>query len=264
MTFMVNPFVLFGQQVFSPADLFALGEDGGWYDPSDLSTLWQDTAATTPVTTSGQSVARIDDKSGNGHHLIQSVSGDRPLYQESGGLRWLDFDGVSDYIEESSFTSSISDSGGALAASCSSDDAEKIGGVLQELVQGSGGDTGRVVIYFDTRSTPRRHSNYAPDSDSGSVDRTIDLDSEIDVSAKVFIFSSDGFTGEGYVDNVQQGASVSTTAVFPSTTKISIGRQTAGPAYHNGKVYGAIILSRGLTSTERLNLNNWLADKAGI
>lgn len=54
---------------FSPAELFSSGQVGGWYDPSDLSTLFQDTAGTVPVTASGQSVGLIRDKSGNGLHL---------------------------------------------------------------------------------------------------------------------------------------------------------------------------------------------------
>ncbi len=55
----------FGERrtAFSPAALFALAEPGVWNDPSDLTTLFQDTAGTTPVTTPGQSVALALDKS---------------------------------------------------------------------------------------------------------------------------------------------------------------------------------------------------------
>ena len=52
-----------GAVAFSPTALFALAEPGVWYDPSDLTTLFQDTAGTTPVTTPGQSVALALDKS---------------------------------------------------------------------------------------------------------------------------------------------------------------------------------------------------------
>ena len=43
--------------------LFANGEQGVWYDPSDLSTLFQDSAGTTPVTAVGQPVGLMLDKS---------------------------------------------------------------------------------------------------------------------------------------------------------------------------------------------------------
>lgn len=45
------------------AGLFASGEQGAWYDPSDLSTLYQDAAGTTPVTAVEQPVGLILDKS---------------------------------------------------------------------------------------------------------------------------------------------------------------------------------------------------------
>jgi len=66
---------------FSPLSLFAASEPGFWYDPSDLSTLFQDTAGTTPVTAAGQSVARINDKSGRGNHATQATAAQRPQYQ---------------------------------------------------------------------------------------------------------------------------------------------------------------------------------------
>jgi hypothetical protein len=65
---------------FSPASLFAAGEVGAWYDPSDLTTLFQDDAGTTPVTEAGQRVGRMLDKSGRGNHATQSVLAQRPTY----------------------------------------------------------------------------------------------------------------------------------------------------------------------------------------
>lgn len=48
---------------FSPAQLFANGEIGAWYDPSDFSTMFTDSTGTTPVTAVGQAVGLILDKS---------------------------------------------------------------------------------------------------------------------------------------------------------------------------------------------------------
>jgi hypothetical protein len=47
---------------FLPSALFSSGEEGAWYDPSDLSTLFQDSAGTTPVTTAGDPVGLMLDK----------------------------------------------------------------------------------------------------------------------------------------------------------------------------------------------------------
>lgn len=46
----------------NPRSLFAAGEQGFWYDPSDFSTMFQDAAGTTPVTALGQSVGLMLDK----------------------------------------------------------------------------------------------------------------------------------------------------------------------------------------------------------
>lgn len=73
--------VLAGEFGFNPLQLFSQGEQGVWYDPSDLSTLFQDAAGTTPVTTDGDPVGRMEDKSGNGNHATQSVAASRPVYQ---------------------------------------------------------------------------------------------------------------------------------------------------------------------------------------
>lgn len=58
--------------------LFSAGEPGVWYDPSDLSTMYQDAAGTIPVTAVGQPVGLILDKSGRGNHANQSTTASRP------------------------------------------------------------------------------------------------------------------------------------------------------------------------------------------
>ena len=61
------------------AELFANGTQGVWYDPSDFSTLFQDSAGTTPVTAVEQPVGLILDKSGRGNHASQPTATSRPV-----------------------------------------------------------------------------------------------------------------------------------------------------------------------------------------
>jgi len=70
------------QGVLTPMNtlLFGSGEQGALYDPSDLSTLFQDSAGTTPVTAVEQFVALMLDKSGRGNHASQATSAKRPKY----------------------------------------------------------------------------------------------------------------------------------------------------------------------------------------
>ena len=93
---------------FTPAVLFASSEPGVWYDPSDLTTLFQDTAGTTPVTTPGQTVALMLDKSGNGLNATQPTTSRRPTYQvDAGGRGYLSFDGVDDWMVTPTITPGI-------------------------------------------------------------------------------------------------------------------------------------------------------------
>ena len=84
---------------FSPADLFLNGEQGAWYDPSDLTTMFQDRAGTTPVTADGQTVGLILDKSGRGNHATAHSDAARPLYRTDGTYHWIQFDGVDDNFD---------------------------------------------------------------------------------------------------------------------------------------------------------------------
>ena len=53
-------------------------DNGAWFDPSDMSTMYQDAAGTIPVTAVEQPVGKILDKSGNGNHATQSITASRP------------------------------------------------------------------------------------------------------------------------------------------------------------------------------------------
>lgn len=83
---------------FSPASLTPTA----YYDPNDLATVWQDSARTTPGAVNSP-VGALDDKSGNGNHLLQATAGKRPILRLSGGFYHLEYDGVDDYLD-STFT----------------------------------------------------------------------------------------------------------------------------------------------------------------
>jgi hypothetical protein len=106
---MSAPFEWPGMTLFQRIKLmFSAGEQGVWYDPSDFSTLFQDSAGTTPVTAVEQPVGKILDKSGRGNHATQATSASRPvLKQDTNGKYYLFFDGVDDSLSTGSidFTS---------------------------------------------------------------------------------------------------------------------------------------------------------------
>ena len=83
------------------AKLFANNEQGFFYDPNDLSTMWQDQAKLLPVTGEGQPVWHILDKSGNNNHAFATSSASRPILQRNAttGAYYLAFDGADDFLQ---------------------------------------------------------------------------------------------------------------------------------------------------------------------
>jgi hypothetical protein len=166
-----SPF--FGRRAFSPAALFAAGEQGVWYDPSDFSTLFQDDAGTTPVTAVGQAVGRILDKSGRGNHATQSTPGARPLLQqEAGGQYYLAFDGTDDQMSTASINPGSIDKMqlffGALTASTANQGVMQFGSFagsmnallltgasppIRSSVEGNSGNVSQMRISGPTTST---------------------------------------------------------------------------------------------------------------
>ena len=76
--------------------LFSNNEQGFFYDPNDLSTMFQDAAGTIPVTAVGQPVGLIRDKSGRNNHAYQTASAARPILRDA--PRRIDFDVIYDKL----------------------------------------------------------------------------------------------------------------------------------------------------------------------
>lgn len=71
-----------------------------WLDANDISTLWQDSSFTVPVTANNDPVGGWQDKSGNAKHATQSTATRFPLYQTNriGGKATVKGDGSNDYM----------------------------------------------------------------------------------------------------------------------------------------------------------------------
>lgn len=91
------PFELRKAAVFTPTSIAGLQL---WLDGSDITTLFTDSAKTTPVTSDGDVVGAWADKSGNGNDVLQTTTANKPLYKVNikNNKSALLFDGISDYL----------------------------------------------------------------------------------------------------------------------------------------------------------------------
>ena len=237
---------------WNPIKLFKNGEQGAWYDPSDLSTLFQDAAGTTPVTADGDPVGLMLDKSGNVSHAIQSVAASRPVYRTDGTLHWLQFDGVDDHLNvpdnpslrqtQMSFVFSYLSTAQHLQIILSNGDGRAFN-TNNWLV---GVDSSLVVL-------PRTPTVLwvAP----SSINKT-----------HVGSVVADGVTINGRLDG---GGETSLTGTFgtDNTTGFTLGAQASIPheLFLSGNMFGAVIVAgRSISSAERNNTERYLAEKSGV
>lgn len=84
----------YGPPPFSPLEVFAASAPGLWWDFGDMSKLYRFADKLTPVTTAGDTVGVVEDKSGRGNDSLGGGSTLRPIYQ-TGPSRAV-FDGTDD------------------------------------------------------------------------------------------------------------------------------------------------------------------------
>lgn len=230
---------------WTPAKLFAASEAGAWYDPSDLSTLWQDTAGTTPVTADGQSVARIDDKSGNGNHLTQATASKRPVYRTAGGLHWLLFDGVDDFLRTSAFAAALAQPN-------------------HICLSGRHG-LGPQVYLYDGIATSNRHAILESTATTGTAFQmfagTISADIPADAADHVYSALFNGAASNLRTDGV---ASAAVDAGTQSLTGLTLGARFTDVDPMAGRIYEFVLHDNELTGDDLSNLEAYLAGKAGV
>ena len=241
--------------LFSPLNLFSNSEQGAWYDPSDFSTMFQDSAGTIPVTAVEQPVGLIRDKSGRGNHASQSTAAARPmLRQEAGGQYYLDFDGTDDTLVGPAIGNVISASAyetcvGARFNAVTTNNASSW--LNQSLVTDSAGYVGIGMA----RSTGVVGAfNYDATQDEITVAMT----------PPATIVLQQRHSGGSLAVSTNGGAEVSTasgnTAALTGALQLL---KAFGAVYTNGRLYAVVIRNSVFTSAERASLLAWVNGKTG-
>lgn len=247
---------------WSPLDLGAKVK--AWWDHADISTLWQDTAATTPVSADTDPVARVDDKSGNGKHKVQATSGNRPAYRTNTGKARLVYDGTNDtmVVTTPGFALPTLEYFAIISAVTSSDAADR--GIATWMTGGNDYDSAGSIILALRGSVPHIF-NYA---NNGQINLTVGIDSGqlahvhrielINATTTATIRSTGGASGD-----------VSgTDSSFTALSSTHSGNFYEGARYNSGAAQAPlgfsmheVIVAADLTSDERTSLRAYLDAK---
>jgi len=228
-----------------PSVLFAQGAGGAWYDPSDLTTLFQDSSGTIPVTADGDPVGKVLDKSGNENHLTQSTDLQRPTYKTAGGLHWFAFDGSADRLLGSAITGSVISAGAAAHSSGVSGTPVLMSNIISA--------SDRTVMSLDTTEAIFGYYNgtaYSRVSGAASAVPNV-LTGELNKGTSVGL----------RLNGVAQAGTTSPSS--SSTAGLSVGATTTGADLFTGKLFSLVVLASAFSGSGRSDLERYLARISG-
>jgi hypothetical protein len=243
-----------GRVFFSPANLAGLT---GWWDASDPSTLFDATSGGSLVASDG-TVARLQDKSGQGRHFTQSTSGNRPARKTSqqNGRDVLRFDGLDDRMTAVTFGTLFTSTAStcfivakASAASSNSTDAFENDAVFSE----GGGSHG----FFAVRQNSTVYSfglssSYAIASLSYSVGNWACLTT-----------THNGSTLTAVLNKLNSSSQSLSSRAFLGSATI-LGANYSVSRKFNGDVGEIIAYNVALSTADREKVEDYLMDKWGI
>lgn len=243
-----------------PNSLFAQAEPGAWYDPSNLTTLFQDSAGTTPVTSAGQTVGLMLDKSGRGNHATQATLAQRPTYQiDSTGRPYLSFDGVDDGMVTGTITpgtNKVQVFSGVRKLS------DALRGVVAEMSATIAGNAGVFTLITSSSSGP----NYTFSS-KGTV-QTDNIGSTYAAPITNVVSALGDISGPSSLVRVN-GSQVGSVLTTQGTGNylaypLYIGRRGGSSLPFNGRIYSLIVrFGAPLTIGQITSTENYVNSKTG-
>ena len=242
--------------------LFANGEQGFFYDPNDLSTMWQDQAKLLPVTGEGQPVWHILDKSGNNNHAFATSSATRPILRQNAttGAYYLAFDGVDDFLVTNNINFTATDKVSLFAGVRKLSDATL--GVLVELSTNVTGVSGAFTLF-----TPRNSSTGSSSFTSKGTNLSEVVSSALLAPANL-VFSAKSSISTDI--NILRLNAVQTSSGTDQGTgnygnyPLYIGRRGGTALPFNGHIYGLIGVGKLVSDDETAAIEKELAKLTGV
>ena len=235
-------------------------DNGAWFDPEDMSTMFQDAAGTIPVTAVGQPVGKILDISGNGNHATQPITAARPTLVQINGLYALSFDGIDDYLNlpymglyaggACSIVAAIDSQSQTTNAALISE--RNLTVATQQYIPSRrvANDGIDALVINDAATTVKDTIGTTSGLRSKTVRSIIDNGQNINIYKEGVLSGYDNYTRSGSLtlNNTTLGASISTT----------------NSMFMKMNLFGLIVVKSALNDTQRLQCEKYLGRKVNV
>jgi hypothetical protein len=217
-----------------------------WFDASDASTLFQDSAGTTPATANNDVVGRWADKSGNARHATQGTTANKPTLKTNiqNGLPGLYFDGGDRLLLAAALDLAVP----SIFMVCSLDTGAAGSHALFEFKQGT------LFARLSSNANFGFFDAAAYRSSSFALNNTATIATLIAAAANDLDFYKNG----GAAVNVATGSA------FGARTASQIGANAGAASFHLGHIYEMIMLSVEPSAGLRTAIRDYLNAKWSI
>lgn len=231
-----------------------------WFDMSDLSTMFQDAAASTPVTTNADPVRRINNKGSHSFNMQSASDSTRVAYGTGSGLHWVVGDAVDDKLLGTVDIPSMDDCEviAAMRPAALTQTARAVtwqngsGGYFGLYYRGDGVGNYRMMSSVDSFTTN------GPDHAGITVDTVVVLGATRDRNLST--------TGARVWTNGAASGGQATTAdaALPSGSFCLNAHPQSAAQFSSARFYQVLIFNRLLTTQERADLTTWMGAKVGL
>lgn len=214
-----------------------------WLDAADLTTMFQNTAGTTAVTSFGQTVNNWKDKSGSGLNAVATGTG--ATYQLNAGYPSLTFNG--NPMNTATIPSAYLDSTGVTFFAVST----KTGTNTTHVVLGT--HVPEKVIRYDPFTCIYSINNGTVRGGNNNTD-----------GIRCFIDTASSFNAFVNGTNVITSSTAVTYQPQTTSTTYQIGNLAAGQSLFQGYINEILVFNNALTTSQRQQVEGYLAWKWGL
>lgn len=230
-----------------------------WLDPSDLATLFQDSAHTTAVTADADPVGAIFNKGSVADYFIQATAGARPLYKVTGALKGVWFDGVDDVLAGSALSNFVGANGiGDFVCA----------GIMPTVATGSANPYDNDPAWADGGGFKGLHfHSTGPKMQGFNWDGSADVAEDAYTAGDPFVAHTrhTGVSGNlSLTLNARSTVTVASSGTTTLTGLVRLANRNVAQPFSDLKLYGLIARKTVLDATELANVKTYLGAKVGL